>query len=310
MSSPRCAFLTKQHGIFAGQDDPLLAEALERRGWSVEAVDWKDESVSWEAFDFVFLRSPWDYYLTPDLFLNRLREISQRCRKLIHSESLVLANINKRYLTQMGRYQDWVIPTEIVPANDVAKTDWRTRFRSHKPDRLIVKPLISAGSFRTLAIDLHKLRESVPTIAEIFQSEAVMVQPFLPTICDDGEHSLIFLGGEYYHAVLKRPKSGDFRVQLQHGGIYKRWEPDPWLVEASRTLLEYFQPGAIYARLDWVRNPDVSSPTPYLLMEIEMIEPDLYLRFTERGIEHYADLLCRTIAFAVTNTSGPNYNSH
>lgn len=309
MFPTRCAFLTKQHGIFAGQDDSLLAEALERRGWSVEAVDWKDGSVAWGAFDLVLIRSPWDYYLTPDFFLKRIREIAESCRRLIHSESLVLANINKRYLTQLDRHQDWVIPTEIVAADSVPSIDWRSRFRNLKPDRLIVKPLISAGSFRTLAIDLARLRESEVLIAETFQSEAVIVQPFLPTVCDDGEHSLIFLGGDYYHAILKRPKSGDFRVQVQHGGIYKRWEPDPWLVAASRTLLEHFQPGTLYARLDWVRSPDMASPVPYLLMEIEMIEPDLYLRFTERGIEYYADLLCRTFAFAVTNAPRPNYNS-
>lgn len=309
MPFPRCAFLTKQHGIFAGQDDPLLADALERRGWSIEAVDWKDEAVSWEAFDLVFLRSPWDYYLSPELFLARLREISNRCGRLIHSESLVEANINKRYLTQLGRYQEWVIPSEIVPAKDVVNMDWRARFRPLKPDRLIVKPVISAGSFRSLALDLNQLGRSEALMAETFPSEGVIVQPFLPTICDDGEHSLIFLGGEYYHAILKRPKQGDFRVQVQHGGIYKRWEPDPWLVAASHALLQHFQPGTLYARLDWVRNPDTTSPVPYLLMEIEMIEPDLYLRFTERGIEHYADLLCRTIAFAVTNPPGSNYNS-
>ncbi len=194
MAFPRCAFLTKQHGVFAGQDDPLLADALERRGWSIEAVDWKDEAVSWEAFDLVFLRSPWDYYLSPELFLARLREISSRCGRLIHSESLVEANINKRYLTQLGRYQEWVIPSEIVPANDVVKMDWKSRFRLLKPDRLIVKPLISAGSFRTLALDLNQLGRSEALIAETFPSEGVIVQPFLPTICDDGEHSSFFWG--------------------------------------------------------------------------------------------------------------------
>lgn len=293
MTSIRCAFLTKQHGLYAGQDDPLLANALERRGWSIEAVDWKDEEVVWEEFQCVLIRSPWDYYLTPDFFLERVAEISKRCGRLLHPESIIQANIHKRYLTQLGSFQDWVIPTEIRAAEDLSGLDWNGLFRRFRADRLILKPVVSAGSYRTLAIHRKELGQQLPTIEATFTEESVIVQPFLPTICDDGEHSLVFLGGEYYHSILKRPKSGDFRVQVQHGGIYKRWEPDPWLVASSRVLLEQYQPHTLYARLDWVRNPDPESPAPYLLMEIEMIEPDLYLRFTERGIEHYADLIVK-----------------
>ncbi|XZE44576.1 ATP-grasp domain-containing protein [Pirellulaceae bacterium SH467] len=295
MKPIRCAFLTKQHGIYDGQDDPLLANALERRGWSIEAVDWKDDEVAWEDFRCVLIRSPWDYYLTPDLFLKRISEIAKRCGALLHPESIIQANIHKRYLTQLGSFQDWVIPTEIHPSKELSALDWNALFRRFRCDRLILKPVVSAGSFRTLAVHHKNLREQLRTIEATFQDESVILQPFLPTICEDGEHSLVFLGGEYYHSILKRPKSGDFRVQVQHGGIYKRWEPDPWLVASSRVLLEDFQSGTLYARLDWVRNPNPDSPIPYLLMEIEMIEPDLYLRYTERGVEHYADLIVKRL---------------
>jgi hypothetical protein len=101
MTQLRCAFLTKKDAEFAGQDDPLLASELQTRGWAIQAVDWRNESVHWADFDVVLIRSPWNYYLFPSEFRAAIAKIEQSGVRLLHPRSTIEKNIDKSYLAEL-----------------------------------------------------------------------------------------------------------------------------------------------------------------------------------------------------------------
>ena len=137
-----------------------------------------------------------------------------------------------------------------------------------------MKPTIDGGAF-----NLEKVR-SDEVLRTIERAKApTMVQPFLPSLAEEGELSLIFFRGELSHAVRKTPKAGDFRIQEHWGG---RFRPDiarPHQVEAGQKTLEAMMSCSpidempLYARVDLVRDLEGELCT----IELEVIEPSLYL---------------------------------
>ena len=102
-----------------------------------------------------------------------------------------------------------------------------------------------------------------------------MVQPYLPEIERSGEVSMIFFGGAFSHAIAKRPQPGDFRVQPEFDGIIAAYRPEPDEHEAAERILAAVEEPLLYARVDLVRGLD-GAPQ---LIELELIEPDLYLSY-------------------------------
>lgn len=306
MTQLRCAFLTKKDAEFAGQDDPLLASELQTRGWAIQAVDWRNESVHWADFDVVLIRSPWNYYLFPSEFRAAIAKIEQSGVRLLHPRSTIEKNIDKSYLAELVTSGHPVVPTRFVPANTVELTRESVQLwcREFSCDSVVVKPVVSAGSEKTFLLignsaDSAPCIDAVPAIAvQAFRERTMMVQPFVASVQYDGEYSLVFLDGTLHHAVRKVPKAGDFRVQVQHGGVYTKLDPEDWLISASQAILRDYVPRTLYARVDWVRNSlsnCQSNSSPFLMMEVELIEPDLYLRFTQDGIRTYASILDRWV---------------
>ena len=115
-------------------------------------------------------------------------------------------------------------------------------------------------------------------LQKIFSGRRFMVQPFIENIQTEGEFSLFFFNGEYSHAIQKIPKAGDFRVQEEHGGDIVTVTPSADLLKTAHTVFSHIEPLPVYGRGDWVRGPDGR----FLLMELELIEPSLYLR-TDSG---------------------------
>jgi glutathione synthase/RimK-type ligase-like ATP-grasp enzyme len=130
-------------------------------------------------------------------------------------------------------------------------------------DELVVKPQVSAGSYRTERV----LRgDPLPTITD------AMIQPFLPSIQTEGEYSLFHVDGAFTHAIVKRPTGGDFRIQPQFGGRNEPWQPDREALTVAEAALTAAAEPPLYARIDLVRRPDGR----LALIELEAIEPDLY----------------------------------
>jgi len=99
-----------------------------------------------------------------------------------------------------------------------------------------------------------------------------MVQQFIPEILEAGEWSLVFIAGEFSHAVVKLPTPGDFRVQAQFGGTARRVQPTPDMIDTAARIVEALPDRPLYARVD-----GTEGESGLVLMEVELIEPVLFL---------------------------------
>ena len=142
---------------------------------------------------------------------------------------------------------------------------------------LIVKPTVSAGAFRTLRLTPGQPMTDAP-------EGAAMIQPYLKSIETEGETSLLFFGGRFSHAVNKRPVPGDFRIQMQFGGLYRTVTPDAEAMALAEQVLAAIAEPLLYARIDMARDADGG----WLLMEAELIEPDFYLASAPEGGRRFA----------------------
>jgi glutathione synthase/RimK-type ligase-like ATP-grasp enzyme len=282
LGSYRCAFLTQST---VTDDDALAATPLLALGWQLDAVPWRRPDVDWSAYDLVVIRSAWDYHHAPDEFLDVLARIDD-ATTLENSLDHARWNVPKTYLRDLAAAGVPIVPTV-----------WHDRLRPGTLDTLfgetgagdiVIKPVVSAsahGSFRLHHSTLAALSSEIETF---FSDTAFMAQPLVPTVLTEGEYSLFYLGGEYSHAVVKQPRQGDYRVQEEYGGSTQAVAVDRKLLEAGRTALEVLDTPPLYARVDLVRANDEPG---YWLMEMELIEPVLYLATDPQAPVRFAEAI-------------------
>ena len=179
---------------------------------------WSDPAVDWASYDVAWICSTWDYFNRIDEF----REWVARAgvaTQLHNPRVLVDWNIDKRYLRELGGQgvpivpTVWTMPELSKSAQDtVGDLGW---------EEVVVKPLIDGGAF-----NLERVRGDDVAAAVERARTATMVQPFLPSLAEEGELSLVYFGGELSHAVRKTPKAGDFRIQEHWGGRFRLTEPN------------------------------------------------------------------------------------
>lgn len=273
--------------------DQLTYAPFAARGVAVEAIPWRSAE-RWSRFDAVVIRSPWDYQDDWRRFLEVLTEID-RATRLENPLTVVRWNVDKGYLRDLERRGVPVVPTlwaDRWPGADVARA-WHDRLGV---DELVVKPRVSANADDTHRLDRVALAESSPRLATVFAARALMVQPFVPAVVEEGELSLFSFDGRFSHAVLKTPAVGDFRVQEEHGGVIRAIEPEPAALEIGRRALDAVEAAtgasSLYARVDLVRTAADDS-AGWRLMEVELIEPSLYFSYDEASPARFVDAAIR-----------------
>lgn len=278
----RCAFLTMDSLDNFCSYDAALLEPLAGLDWQAESVSWKRGDTDWNRFDLVIIRSTWDYQHFPQDFLKTLQEIDRSKARLENSLELVEWNMNKSYLRDLESRGVNIVPSAFP--EECSLELLLSLYDRFSTNELIIKPLISANADNTLRVRKETLTSSLHTIRSVFTSRSFMVQPFMPNILTEGEYSLIYFGGDFSHALLKKPKSGDFRVQEEHGGILYSIHADPVLQDSAQKVLNALDEVPLYARVDLVRNRD----DEYFLMELELIEPSLYFNMDEASAGRFA----------------------
>jgi glutathione synthase/RimK-type ligase-like ATP-grasp enzyme len=266
-------------------DDRLAIPPLESRGWHVDVLSWR-AAADWSAYDAVLIRSTWDYHRDPDTFLQVLGEIDRSGAGLLNPLALVRWNARKSYLRELDSLGVATVPTvwrERLEVGELASL-----FEELAADDVIVKPVVSASAEGTARIDRHAPIACVRQIEAQFATRAVMAQPVARAVLDEGEFSLIYLGGAFSHAVRKTPRLGDFRVQEEHGGTIRTAEAEATLLNAGEAVIAALPEVPLYARVDIVRANDLAG---WWLMELELIEPTLYLGMSPGAPERFARAL-------------------
>jgi glutathione synthase/RimK-type ligase-like ATP-grasp enzyme len=258
-------------------DDRLLAEALAAAGARVQLAVWNDADVDWSRSARTVVRSTWDYHLQPDAWFTWLARVGAVTR-LINDAAVLRWNSDKRYLLDLARAGAAVVPTELVAR--ARAVDLASVCAGHGWRDIVVKPAIGASAkgaerFTDVAIAASAQHH----LDALLASGDALVQPFQPAVDDARERSLVFIGRAFSHAFTKPPflrGTGDGLGEALH---------DP--SAAERTLadqaLRAVPDSITYARVDVVPTPD--GP---LLMELELIEPDLALRLSPPSSERLA----------------------
>lgn len=269
---PRIALATCAEFPRLCDDDQALLPALASVGFDAEIRLWRDP-IEWTRYDGVLLRSTWDYFERPAEFLAWLATLERAGVRCFNEPALVGWNADKRYLRELASKGVETVPTlwfEAGPGATPAEIAARVAVEGW--DDVVLKPTVSAGAWRTHRMGRAELAGAGAAIDEILDAGGLLVQPFLPEVVADGEHSLLFFDGVFSHAALKRAKPGDYRVQWTHGGTQVAESVSPSLVGQARAVLDAAPSPGLYARVDGIVRDG-----RFVLMELEQIEPFLFL---------------------------------
>lgn len=256
-------------------DDRVLVEAFKQRGVDIDWLIWNRHEPH-PSHDVVLIRSVWDYHKTPRRFLQTLERLHTHT-PVLNAPGVVRWNSDKTYLKAL---QEAGLP--------IADTQWIDEIPSLNAlqDRLasghddwFLKPAIGADAAGTLRFKAS--RDGIESARQHLQKHlghsAMMLQPFLPSVQQSGELSVMYFGEQMSHAVIKKPRAGDYRVQDTFGGVdalYKLNGAEQALAEHCMMVLQQLLGPVTYARLDFLRD----SSGQWLLNEVELIEPSLFFR--------------------------------
>ena len=255
----------------AAQIEPLLKQ----RGVAVTYQAWSDARLP--DADLTMPLMAWGYHRhTPRWYaqLDRWAGLA-----FANPVAVLRWNTDKHYLLDCAANGVPVVPTRVHKT--IAAADLEASRVAFGTGAVVVKPPIAAGSDDTWLLKDH---EGLPAAA---LGRTMLVQPMMPDILIQGEMSLFYLSGALAHAIVKRPTGGDFRVQPQFGGQSEAIDaPEAATSIAGRALASV--PGdLLYARVDLVGD----GRGGFVIMELELIEPWLYLNRAADGGAAFADAI-------------------
>jgi hypothetical protein len=284
----RCAFLTLvEQGDFVIDDD-LAHPPLARRGWQVETVPWNRAGVDWKRYDLVAIRSTWDYQHHADTFLATLATIEASGARLENPLDIVRWNMKKTYLRDLATRGVPVVPT--LWRDGLRPGELLPLFEATQCEEAVIKPVMSGNAQGAWRLDQASASDHAAEIEAYYADRALMIQPFEPAIVSEGEFSLLYFNGEFSHGILKVPKRGDFRVQEEHGSEIRSITPEPALLAAGNAAIRAIGKKLLYARADLVRHGN-----EFRVMELELVEPALYLRMDPGAPDRFADAVIALI---------------
>jgi glutathione synthase/RimK-type ligase-like ATP-grasp enzyme len=269
------------------EEDFQLSKFLETKGLIVKRPVWNDLQIDWKQFDVVILKSPWDYHDNFSSFILWLSDLDTAGIKVLNPFKTIQWNSDKHYLKQIADDGLPVIDSVFLEKGilpDLAELLDRSRCK-----QMIIKPCVSASAKNTLLLTFDNVSSVQNTINGLLANESFLVQPFMEEILQ-GELSFMFFNGNFSHSTLKVPKTGDFRVQSEYGGTVQKINTDIAHVQAAGKYVEKYGKGTLYARVDGI----ISNGT-FVLMELELIEPYLFLNCHELGFDNYYQGLLQLI---------------
>ena len=261
-------------------EDQLLSQVLKDLGLSHQIVAWSDPEVDWSNFSHLIIKSVWDYFDYYPEFLAWMDQIQALGIPALNDLDLIRWNSDKRYLLEIESKGFPTIAGVLLEKGSMP--DLGRILQKIKTDALVIKPVVSGGAKNTLKIPVTRWDDFKEKVAQLLEMEDFLAQPFVKEVAEVGEYSLLFFNSSFSHAVLKTPAMEDFRVQHYFGGTIQVIQPGPELLAPAHRLMNEFGKGTLYGRVDGVLINGV-----FHLMELELIEPYLFLGLTENALPNY-----------------------
>lgn len=247
----------------------IQLDALRRgfagEGFELRPASWSDPDTDWRAFTAVLIACAWDYQDRHEAFLSALERIRGLGPSVLNEPDTVRWNIRKTYLRELEQKGVAVIPTlwpDAPAGEDIARA-----MDAFEVDEVVLKRQVGGGARGQARYH----RSALPAEGPVLDRPG-MIQPFVPAILSEGEYSFLFVDGVFSHALIKRPRAGDYRIQEAYGGVCEGLDPAPADLAAAKAVLDAAGRRPLYARVDMVRGAGGA----LMLMELEVIEPYLF----------------------------------
>jgi glutathione synthase/RimK-type ligase-like ATP-grasp enzyme len=276
-------FATCDHQPLITADDQPLADALKALGVDVEPIPWTElDPYAVVDSPAILLRSTWDYHRLPTMFQSWLQALEDSGRATWNPPAVARGNVDKIYLRDLEAAGIAIPKTrwlDRIDTGDIARA-----LEEESWTRAVLKPRIAATAYGTFLVE----RSAALSDDQLSPARAsgALLQEFVPEVVECGETSLVYFAGAFSHAVVKHAKTGDFRVQKDFGGHVEAASPAPALLSFANAVMAHVPSTCLYARVDVVD----TSRGP-LLMELELIEPELYFSIVPESAGRLAELI-------------------
>ncbi|MFA5670109.1 MAG: hypothetical protein WC967_12785 [Balneolaceae bacterium] len=252
-------------------EDGLVIASLEEKGLTVTRKDWADSDFDWSSTRAILFRSTWDYFDQIELFKAWLKKVESQT-KAINPISQIWWNMDKWYLRDLEKNGIPVVETLYI-----RRGEQRSLTQIHQQSNwkdAILKPTVAGGGRHTYRINSQNVADLESTFSALIKNEDLMLQPFQNSIERKGEISLVVIGGKFTHAILKKAKHGDFRVQDDFGGSVHPYTASVDEIAFAEKVVAACEPTPTYARVDVMWN----NGDELVVSEVELIEPELWFR--------------------------------
>ena len=269
------------------REDELVINALKEKNLSVVKKDWNDSIFDWETTRSILFRSTWDYFDKFELFKKWFSKTKNKCL-MINSTETIEWNIDKHYLLDLQEHQIPIPNSEFIKRG--SSIDLSLLMQKKNWNEIVVKPTISGAAKNTHRLKEEEIIQFGPTWEKLIYKEDFIVQEFQNNVITEGEVAMIVIGGKFTHAVLKKAKEGDFRVQDDFGGSIAIYNPSEEMVKLAEKCTRILTPIPSYARVDiiWDNLRELA------VSELELIEPELWFRLNPNAAQklaHHVDLI-------------------
>ena len=269
------------------REDELVINALKEKNLSVVKKDWNDSIFEWETTRSILFRSTWDYFDKFELFKKWFNKTKNKCL-MINSTETIEWNIDKHYLLDLQEHQIPIPNSEFIKRG--SSIDLSLLMQKKNWNEIVVKPTISGAAKNTYRLKEEEIIQFGPTWEKLIYKEDFIVQEFQNNVITEGEVAMIVIGGKFTHAVLKKAKEGDFRVQDDFGGSIAIYNPSEEMVKLAEKCTRILTPIPSYARVDiiWDNLRELA------VSELELIEPELWFRLNPNAAQklaHHVDLI-------------------
>jgi glutathione synthase/RimK-type ligase-like ATP-grasp enzyme len=256
-----------------------LLPLLQSKGLDITSEIWDDPKVDWAKYDVAVLKTPWDYHQKFEQFNRWLDHLESSNLRLFNDYRVVRWNMDKHYLQEIEQSGFEIIPSVFLSKG--WKEELAPLFERLATDKLIIKPCVSGGSKDTLILNKATANKDIDSVVELLEKGDFIIQPMMSQI-QEGEWSFIFFGGKYSHTIIKKPREGDFRVQQMFGGTIETVSPDQIYIDVAERYISRYAKDSLYARVD-----GLIVDGRFMLMELELVEPFLYLSYHPDAVEKY-----------------------
>ncbi|MCB0448344.1 MAG: hypothetical protein KDD03_12715 [Gelidibacter sp.] len=258
-----------KHNVFF--EDFLVLEALRLEDLKAQRLAWDDPHFDWSSTKSVIFRTTWDYFNRFDEFSLWLSKVTQQTR-LFNSETIIRWNIDKHYLNALK--QNGIHITKSFFIEKGSNTTLKEIHQQLGWTNTVLKPCVSGAARHTYKIDSETIEAHELIFKDLIANEAMMLQPFQHNIVTKGEISMMVFNGQFTHAILKKAKAGDFRVQDDFGGSVHEYQPTKEEIIFAELAVKACPELPIYARVDIFTDNNQQ----IALSELELIEPELWFR--------------------------------